>query len=309
MKIGAWIDKAIDVISVPRHQVGMKLVRIIIGVILLYIYSVNYGQRFFLFGPDGVFSDSNLFSLFHVDSPLVFNILYHVAILAALCFTIGWGGRIIVFINFLFFWSWTSVSLLIGDGGDNLLRVMFPYLILTDLFGKLDSKPTTLWKKALGILHNFGWMAVILQICYVYFTAGLMKIQGGMWQDGTALYYILQVDEFRNPLFSSLIVNHPWTSVAGSYVTIFFQIAFPFLILYRRVKPFVIAVSIMFHLGIWVFMNLPSFSLVMIAFELPLLSDGFYYKVAGMFRSRWSGLKRRFVLSTDKKQTVNREVS
>lgn len=204
-------------------------------------------------------------------------------------------------INFLFFWSWTSVSFLIGDGGDNLLRVMFPYLLLTDLFGKIKEKPTTLWQRSLGILHNFGLYAIILQLCIVYFTAGLMKVQGSMWQDGTALYYIFQVDEFRNPLFSDFITNHIWISVIGSYFTIFFQLAFPFLILHPKIKPYVVLTSIALHFGIWITMNLPSFSWIMIAFELPFLSNSEYRKMIVSSNLRLQHLKATF-LSIFRKQ-------
>ncbi len=72
---------------------------------------------------------------------------------------------------------------------------MFAYLLLTGLYGALKPKPETLWQRVLGIVHNLGLLAIVTQLCIVYMTAGLMKVQGEMWRDGTALYYILQVDE------------------------------------------------------------------------------------------------------------------
>lgn len=276
MKIMNWMDSKLDFISSPLHQMGLKFIRILLGWIMIYIYTINYAQRHFLFSMDGVFANPTSFNLFYVSNPVVFEVLYHAAILAALCFVMGVGGRFTTFINFLFFWSWSSAALMIGDGGDNLLRVMFPYLLLTDLYGKLEVKPATLWKRVQGMLHNFGLAAMVLQLCYLYFTAGLMKVQGDMWQDGTALYYILQVQEFSNPAIAGLIVNNPLISVIGSYVTVFFQVAFPFLILNRRLKYVAILTSIFMHIGIWLFMNLPSFSWIMITFELALLSDSEY---------------------------------
>ncbi|EPY08904.1 membrane protein / vitamin k-dependent gamma-carboxylase [Paenibacillus alvei TS-15] len=302
------IDNALNWISIPRHLKGLMYARVSLGVIMLYIYSINYGQRYFLFGPNGAYTKTPAFSLFHVSDPLIFDVLYHSAILAALCFTIGFGGRFMTLINFLFFWSWTSVSILIGDGGDNLLRVMFPYLLLTDLYGKLKPNTTTLTTKILSTLHNFGLAAIIVQLCFVYLTAGLMKVQGGMWLDGTALYYILQVDEFSNPFLSGLIINSPGLSVIGSYATVFFQLGFPFLILHPRIKPFVIGMSILLHLGIWLFMNLPSFSWVMIAFELPFLSDAEYQKMISYLKSPLVSLKRKMEKSSADEKTLQNNV-
>lgn len=303
MKIIQWMDRKLEFISSPLHQMGLRYIRILLGWIMIYMYTINYAQRHFLFSMDGVYSNSSTFNLFYVSSSVVFDVLYHLAILAALFFVMGLGGRLTTFINFIFFWSWTSAAMMIGDGGDNLLRVMFPYLLLTDLYGRLEIKPVTLWKKILGIFHNFGLAAIVLQLCFVYFTAGLMKIQGDMWQDGTALYYILQVNEFSNPSLSGFIVNHPWLSVLGSYFTVFFQVAFPFMILNRRLKYIAILTSIFMHVGIWLFMNLPSFSWIMITFELSLLSDSEYKSLFSRQNSllNKATYKIRTVFSRDEK--------
>jgi len=267
------IDSMLSVLSVPRHQKALRYLRIVVGCILLYIYAINFNQRYFLFGPESVYSDPALFNVFRMVNSTWFNVLYFIAIAAALCLAVGIGGRLVTAVNLIFFWSWTSASALIGDGGDNLLRVMLPYLILTDLAEKLDREPSSLWQKTLGIIHNFGLLAIIIQLCFVYLTAGLMKIQGEMWRDGTALYYVLQVNEFSNPRVAPFIIKHTWLSVMGSYATVLYQIAFPFLVFHRRLKLAVVLVSVSFHLGIWIYMNLPTFSWVMIIFEIVMFSD------------------------------------
>jgi hypothetical protein len=108
------LDLCLNRISIPYHQTGLRYLRIILGWIILYIYSINYEQRHFLFGPQGVYTQTSAFSLFRIFEPQWFDIMYHLAMAAALCFAVGIGGRIVTFLNFLFFWSWTSVSVLVS---------------------------------------------------------------------------------------------------------------------------------------------------------------------------------------------------
>ncbi|CAM5640144.1 HTTM domain-containing protein OS=Streptomyces antimycoticus OX=68175 GN=SSPO_050670 PE=4 SV=1 [Streptomyces antimycoticus] len=42
--------------------------------------------------------------------------------------------------------------------------------------------------------HNGVLVVIMAEVCLLYATAGWYKIQGSRWQDGTALYYPLQLD-------------------------------------------------------------------------------------------------------------------
>ncbi len=290
MRIVHEIDTLLDRLTRPLHVRGLRYARVLLGAIMLYIYGINFAQRHTLFGPQGILTDTDTFSLFHVANPLTFDLLYLLAMAMALCFMLGIGGRLITLGNLLFFWSWTNSALLIGDGGDNILRIMLVYFVLLEVSGPPPDRERTLWQKISAIAHNAGLLAIAIQISTVYFTAGLMKVQGEMWQDGTALYYILQVDEFRNPAVVKWLLPHTTLLVIASYATVFFQLAFPWMLLHPRAKWIAVAVSITFHLGIWITMNLPSFSLIMIALELPLLSDRDYEQLDSL-----CGVVRNFI--------------
>jgi hypothetical protein len=110
-----------------RFLIGTSLLRISIGLILLYQYFIHYGQRHFLFSSRGmsVLSDElklSLFSLYNLsDSLIYFDIIYHLGIVVSFVYLLGFKGRIFALLNFIFFYSLHIRYGQIGDGGDNLL--------------------------------------------------------------------------------------------------------------------------------------------------------------------------------------------
>ena len=50
-----------------------------------------------------------------------------------------------------------------------------------------------------------------------------------MWQSGTALYYVLRTGEFGWPGYAELIYLNVPLMVALTYLTVAFQVSFPFL--------------------------------------------------------------------------------
>ena len=57
-------------------------------------------------------------------------------------------------------------------------------------------------------VHNIALAALAFQVVLVYFSAGMAKARGDLWQHGTALYYPLQLQEFRPfPFLNDLV--HP----------------------------------------------------------------------------------------------------
>ena len=40
-----------------------------------------------------------------------------------------------------------------------------------------------------NLVHNTALLVIMVEVCFIYATAGWYKIQGSRWQDGTAVYY------------------------------------------------------------------------------------------------------------------------
>ncbi|SDY46153.1 DCC1-like thiol-disulfide oxidoreductase family protein [Thermoactinomyces sp. DSM 45892] len=295
--------------------IGASLIRIAFGCIILYMYCMQYQQRHILWGPNGIidFSDfvketfyTGSFSLYQLSSSsLYFEVIFHVGILIALLCTLGYRGRIISILNFVFVWSLFARNGIISDGGDNIIRILLFYLLFADTtsyfsvdaYHKSKSNKAVVTKAIHGIslrnlLHNLAVLACMVQVSLLYLTSGLHKAMGVLWQKGTALYYILQVDEYSHPFFREIISSSETLLVAGAYFAVLVQIAFPFLLFNRYTKYLAMAGVIGMHFGIFVVMGLFSFSFTMIANQLLFLKDSEYRRLKEFFvimRNRVTG--------------------
>jgi hypothetical protein len=130
---------------------------------------------------------------------------------------------------------------------------------------------------ALGsMVHHCAMAVIAAQVVLVYTTAGLYKVQGPRWQDGTALYYPLHLDYFTPwPALSGLLGSSMLVVFALSYGTVLAQVGFPFTLWSRRLKNVLLALMVAEHLAIAVLLGLPIFSLAMIAADAVFLPTWF----------------------------------
>ena len=97
----------------PVHLIGASLARILVGTAAVHFYVSNYTHRAFLLGPHAYNAGAHprgptLFALTHSNAS--FDVLYHVALVVALAFTV-FGGRPLTAVHAVMFWSvWGSAT-------------------------------------------------------------------------------------------------------------------------------------------------------------------------------------------------------
>lgn len=156
----------------------------------------------------------------------------------------------------------------LADGGTTLLATLWFFYAFIDL-KSLDGSRFSIK----DVFNSVLIFSMQYQIVIVYIQAALSKIRTDGWSSGVALYYILQVPEFTNPLFSDLIVKSDVLTVTLTYATILFQLVFPFAILSQKSKFVVIFLGILFHLGIASSMGLMCFGIFMTLTYLLFLTN------------------------------------
>ncbi|MFK4069412.1 HTTM domain-containing protein [Streptomyces sp. NPDC029674] len=144
-----------------------------------------------------------------------------------------------------------------------------------------------------NLAHNAGLLVIMVEACLIYATAGWYKIQGSRWQDGTAVYYPLNLDYFSPwPALSELLSSSGTMVLLVTYGTVAVQVAFPFTLFNRRVKNVLLAAMIVEHAVIAVVLGLPFFSLAMIAADAVFLPTSFLRRLGG-----WAARARGGVVS------------
>ncbi|GAA3975690.1 HTTM domain-containing protein [Streptomyces marokkonensis] len=154
--------------------------------------------------------------------------------------------------------------------------------------GARSGDPRILLDVVANIVHNGALLVIMAEACLIYATAGWYKIQGSRWQDGTAVYYPLNLDYFSPwPALSDALAANGTMVMLVTYGTVAVQVAFPFTLFNRRVKNVLLAAMMTEHAVIAVVLGLPFFSLAMIAADAVFLPTSFLRRMGdGTARAR-----------------------
>lgn len=261
----------------PKNSVGIQLTKFLLGFTMIWLYIVKLKERYTLWGPENLYNrEQNGFFIFNIYSYItnntVFNIIYFTGLIVTILFTFGYFSFISGPAFFIFTASLYNQNSFILTGGNNILLLIAYFLAF--MWGKPSYNEEiyeiswSLRRELVGLLHNFGLLACRIQICIMYFFAGLYKSGGDMWLHGTALYYVLRVEEFILPGVSHLIYSNPYLVTVGTYATLIFQISFPFLIWFKKLKPYMFIMAVLFHSLIGIIMGLTWFSIQMVAVDI-----------------------------------------
>ncbi|MEU3530710.1 MULTISPECIES: HTTM domain-containing protein [Streptomyces] len=246
------------------------------------------------------------------DSRAYFEVCYTAALVTSVLFMLGWRTRAVSVLFAVVVASFHARAIFMTDGGDNLILLMALYLVVTACGRRwsLDARRVRLRATAgkagrvppgrvsgelrrhlhdarltvTTVLHNCGMLVIAAQVCFLYGSAGLYKVQGASWGNGSALHYALNLDLFRPwPGLSAMADGHVVLIAAICYLTVLVQVAFPF-VLFGRLKYPVLTVLLGMHVGIAVFLGLPLFSGAMIVADAVFLPDRFYRYLGRLFR-------------------------
>jgi predicted DCC family thiol-disulfide oxidoreductase YuxK len=265
----------------PHQRIGLRILQAAIGLLLLFRMFTEGRFALYLYGPHGLGTGSTrpilgaalggLLDFPFASAPGTFLVM---AVLgaAALALLIGYRQRLAVGIALVSFFMIERRLPDVGDGGDNVARLVLMYMLFALPIG------TRAVRGSLAVwLHNVAVLAIATQLCILYEVSGLMKTMGDKWQHGTAIYYISQVQWFSHPAFRAMF-RQPAVATLATYTPIFLLIFFPLAMLTHLRLPW-IACGILFHLGIAFAMGLVTFATVMIGLELFMITDHEYARL------------------------------
>jgi hypothetical protein len=301
-------------IEQPISLYAASVLRVGYGLLYLAFLLREFPHRHEIWGPDSpwtpalatqLFDQTGWFSILTLsDSLLYFEGCYALAVVTCALFMLGWRTRAMSIVFAIVVASFHARAIFMTDGGDNLMLLMAQYLCLTACGRRwsLDARRNRLQKSTVGcasrstrlgapdiwgqlvaarrllitVVHNCGIFVIAAQVCILYGSAGLYKVQGGLWANGTALHYVMNLDLFQPwPTLSHMVDSQQMLVAVVSYLTVLVQVAFPF-VLFGRLKYVFVTILLGMHLGIAVLLGLPLFSGAMIVADAVFLPDRFY---------------------------------
>ncbi|MGQ0568682.1 MAG: DCC1-like thiol-disulfide oxidoreductase family protein [Armatimonadota bacterium] len=307
------MTRAFDWLTREHWLIGASLMRISLGIWAVFFLALHWRVRGQLWGPDGLlpferFMESgpvlNVFSISR--SAIYFEVIYLLAVAIAVLVVIGYRPRLILPMHWLMIWSFQDRNQQLGDGGDNLMRLVLLFLLLVNTGAHFSlaaaRRPRQRWpgvpmfrlgeslirlmRPGLTVVHNFGVLLILIQLGMLYLSTGLYKAMGELWQNGTALYYILRVDEFSWPGVAELIYRNPYLVVLGTYGTVLFEVLFLPSLFNRWTRYVMIAAGVCFHTGIALLMGLVTFGWSMLSVYPLLVTDLEYRQIVAWARRR-----------------------
>ena len=223
------------------------------------------------------------FSLFdHLQSLPSVQFAFFVGLVGYLGILLGYKTRVSLIVSFVFLTSMLNRNPLILSNSHLVLVTMLLWTLFLPM-GKrfaLDCiKNENNKKQQTAPSHrsmdaeilskpSLAAFAIVLQIALIYFWSAVVKY-GESWQDGTAVFLSLQLDQFVTPL-GHTVAQLPlgWLSIM-TFATLTLEWSAPLLILSPFAQPLLRRLAILaltsMHMGIMLTMNVGDFSPIMVA--------------------------------------------
>lgn len=97
-----------------------------------------------------------------------------------------------------------------------------------------------------------AWALRVLQIqmCLIFLSAGLWKLSGHDWLDGTALYYVSRLEDYFGRLpIPGFLFETPWLVALLGWLVIAVELTVPVLIWFRETRRWCLLAALLFHLA------------------------------------------------------------
>lgn len=264
---------------------GLALVRMFLPAVALVPMIRRFGRVRELFSSDG--APQQLFELFGQGTPIpelpasFASALYGVMIFALLCVVFGFRTRMALMIGtplYIYFNLLDAVSTMTKY---SVIAAHMLVVLTVSNCGAVWSIDAILkrWKDGTSptaVPPQFPvWPARLIQLlfCFVYFGAAITKIQTQAFFSGEQMrYWMLSNWNYSNPAGEILAM---WTPVllACGYITVVWEITFPFLAWRPAGRFFALGVGIVFHFMTWLTLGLYIFPLICISGYMSFLME------------------------------------
>lgn len=284
----------------PTDPATYCLIRVLAGTMLFYTHAVWTLEFDAFFGPHpwlaknlarGIESGPYAWShFFWIDSISLLWAIHLAALVVLAMFALGLWSRATSILAFLITVSYANRVPAAQFGLDNINGLLALYLMVgpsgacysldrwladrkaaklgrggaTQLTAVAKSTAAT---KSAGTAKstgaNIGIRLIQLHMCVIYLFAGLGKLKGDTWWDGTAMWFAVANYEYQS-IDMTWIADWPLLAALLTHTAVWWEATYPALVWPRYTRPIVIALAVPLHLGIALFLGMMTFGLVML---------------------------------------------
>jgi hypothetical protein len=269
----------------PADPATLGLIRILAGAMLFYTHAVWSLELTAFYGADAwispqaadqVLGDGYTWSYFWwIQSPTLLWTVHLLALAVFAMLTLGIFSRVMAVLAYVIAVAYAQrvPGALFGLDKINCLLAM--YLMLGPCGAAFSLDRWLAGRRARQAERTFPSAAVpstganiairLIQchMCVIYLFAGMTKLQGVTWWNGTAMWGALANLEYQS-IDVTWLAEWPMLIAAMTHLTIYWELSFIALVWPRLTRPLVLALAVPLHLGIALFMGMMTFGLVML---------------------------------------------
>lgn len=279
-----WFDsRSNDALSV------LSFFRICFSLVMLFCYVSRAFDVDFFYSEQGLLPSWHIanveFFKYHpnilggISSSLVLNGLHSVFLLLLVLLALGFATRIVAPLTYFLHMMFINRNMSVMFGVDMIATFYFLYLCFANSGAQFSLDKKIGWSNPKqSPLSHISWRLMQVQLCVIYGFSGLEKLKGTRWWDGSAIWDVLSMGNMQR-WDLSFVAHAPVLLAANVYVVLFWEIYFPILVWVPKLRPLVLAFGVLMHLGIFLFMNLPSFGFLMISLYILFLNKAEIEKI------------------------------
>jgi len=269
----------------PQTGRVLGLYRIVIGLLTIYSFCLWAKDAAVFFSDDGVLTTRTLQStlgrechtlLKWIGSPLGVRLALGALFAAGLAFTVGYHTRISSVVLYILVVSFHERNNLVLNGGDTVLRTMLFFFLFAPSGAafSVDSLLRRLRSPGAEPLLISPWAQRMMQVqvALIYFTTAYAKTRGELYHNGSAMYYVFGLVDF-NVRGVEQLMNLPLVYSSLTFAVLLVEVSIPFLLWFQASRPYAVAMGLLAHGWIMVFMTIPVFGLLMVATYFPFFTE------------------------------------
>jgi hypothetical protein len=268
----------------PISPKPLGICRILFGVFVLHYFALMSVELDHWYTGAGLLQGSEAreaaapmrFSpLQYVDNPHITHGVYAFTVMVAVAFTLGWHTKTASILLYLCMLSFYHRNVCSNGGPDAMLSIFSFYMMLCPCGAAYSLDALRVAKKrgtdAEPLIVPWALRLLQMQVCLIYFQSAVIKCQGGLWNKGTVIHYIVFLREFRMFDFEWL-ANYPLLINAMTHGALLIEFALGFWLWFRPTRRYVILCGIMLHMGIRPILNVPGFGEILISMYMTFLA-------------------------------------
>lgn len=167
--------------------------------------------------------------------------------------------------------SFMNINPYLDNAGDTIRLILLFYVMLSPAGAVWSIDALFARRPGALYVHPWPFRLILVQMIFIYCMNGLYKLYGAGWLSGESLHYVLSDVTFARFSYQMLPIPFVVTQIM-TWTVLAWEVSFPLLLLTKWTRRLALVFGVLFHLGIFLTMELGGFQLYALCMYLPFVA-------------------------------------